>query len=79
MILAPLLRRKKPASDASVDEKSNAPAVVGFRTAYLFDVSQTDGVELLEFSSITATQANDWLNSTRLLPRMVSSCDTRSR
>lgn len=53
LILAPLMRRKKSSEDASVDEESGARAVVGFRAAYLFDVSQTDGAELPEFSAIT--------------------------
>ena len=47
-ILAPMIgiRRKKD-SEAETDiTKQNRPALVGFRTAYVFDVEQTSGAEL---------------------------------
>src|SRR5271168_729045 len=52
-ILAPMIgiRRKKD-SEAEKDIRTqNQPALVGFRSAYVFDVSQTDGKELPELSS----------------------------
>jgi N-terminal domain of anti-restriction factor ArdC len=51
-ILAPMIgiRRKKD-SEAEKDIRTqNQPVLVGFRSAYVFDVSQTDGAELLELS-----------------------------
>jgi len=51
-ILAPLIgiRRKKD-SEAEKDIRTqNQPVLVGFRSAYVFDVSQTDGAELPELS-----------------------------
>ena len=54
LILAPLVRRKSAeATSAEESEDGRSRAVVGFRAAYVFDVSQTDGAELPEFSSIT--------------------------
>jgi len=42
LILAPIIRRK-----AETDEDREAsPSVAGFRAAYVFDISQTDGKEL---------------------------------
>ena len=43
LILAPIVRRK-PEDDEQRDEASTS--VAGFRAAYVFDVSQTDGQEL---------------------------------
>ena len=51
-ILAPMIgiRRKKD-SEAEKDIRTqNQPVLVGFRSAYVFDVSQTDGAELPELS-----------------------------
>ena len=54
LILAPLVRRKSADVTSSKDsDDGRSRAVVGFRAAYVFDVSQTDGAELPEFSSIT--------------------------
>ena len=55
LILAPLVRRQKSAESTSAEESENgrSRAVIGFRAAYVFDVSQTDGAELPEFSSIS--------------------------
>lgn len=53
LILAPLVRRKESTEQASDAESLQVRTVVGFRAAYVFDVSQTDGAELPEFSSIT--------------------------
>jgi len=43
MILAPIVRRKP---DNSEDDENNSSRIAGFRAAYVFDVSQTDGQEL---------------------------------
>jgi hypothetical protein len=55
MILAPIVRRTKAADEASEsvdDEPQGAKSVCGFRAVYVFDVSQTEGEELPEFSRI---------------------------
>jgi len=54
-ILAPIVgvRRKKDA-DASQDiTKQNERVLLGFRNAYVFDVSQTDGVDLASLNEVT--------------------------
>jgi len=54
-ILAPIVgvRRKKDA-DASQDiTKQNERVLLGFRNAYVFDISQTDGVELPALNEVT--------------------------
>ena len=54
-ILAPIVgvRRKKDA-DASQDiTKQNERVLLGFRNAYVFDVSQTDGLELPALNEVT--------------------------
>ena len=43
LILAPILRRK---SDSEDETEERPAAIAGFRAAYVFDVSQTDGQEL---------------------------------
>jgi len=50
LILAPIVRRKNESGEQNeTDESSTA---VGFRAAYVFDVSQTDGKELPEIGSV---------------------------
>ena len=50
LILAPIVRRKHENTEQSeTDESSTA---VGFRAAYVFDVSQTDGQPLPEIGSV---------------------------
>ncbi len=51
-ILAPVIGiRKKKDSEAEKDiTKQNQPVLVGLRSAYVFDVSQTEGAELPELS-----------------------------
>ena len=44
LILAPIIKRK--AESAEQTEPDDSPSTVGFRAAYVFDVSQTDGQEL---------------------------------
>ncbi len=43
MILAPALRRKEEENEEPIE---TTPAVAGFRSAYVFDITQTDGKEL---------------------------------
>jgi hypothetical protein len=47
-ILAPMIgvRRKKDKEAEKDNTKQNQPVLVGFRAAYVFDVSQTEGAEL---------------------------------
>ena len=57
-ILAPMIgTRKKKGTENSADPTvTHKPVLVGFRSAYVFDVSQTDGAELPQFSSkVTGT------------------------
>jgi antirestriction protein ArdC len=50
LILAPIIRKKaEKSSEAEPDESSVA---VGFRAAYVFDISQTDGQPLPEIGSV---------------------------
>ncbi|QHN03991.1 DUF1738 domain-containing protein [Granulicella sp. WH15] len=51
-ILVPMIgiRRKKDAEVEKDIRTQNQPVLVGFRSAYVFDVSQTDGAELPELS-----------------------------
>ena len=50
LILAPIIRKKAENSDhTEPDESSTA---VGFRAAYVFDISQTDGQDLPEIGSV---------------------------
>lgn len=50
MILAPIMRRRRSDAGADSDEE---PPVAGFKATYVFDVSQTDGDSLPEFSSVS--------------------------
>lgn len=70
MILAPLVRRRKPDSKAAeADDESPAKAVYGFRAVYVFDVSQTEGEELPEFSRVSG-DPGDWLDCLKGLVSM---------
>ena len=53
-ILAPIIGfKRKPQEEAEKDiTKQNVAVLVGFRNAYVFDVSQTDGTELPEHASV---------------------------
>jgi len=44
LILAPIIRKK--ATNADEVESEDSPSAVGFRAAYVFDVTQTEGQEL---------------------------------
>ena len=54
-ILAPIIGvKRKPKEEAEKDiTKQNQPVLVGFRNAYVFDISQTDGAELPAMREIT--------------------------
>lgn len=52
MILAPLVYRTKE-SEAEYNDEASCPRLRGFRAAYVFDVAQTEGQELPEFSRVT--------------------------
>jgi antirestriction protein ArdC len=49
LILAPIVRRKAQSED---DHEETSPSVAGFRAAYVFDVSQTDGKELPQIAMV---------------------------
>jgi antirestriction protein ArdC len=49
LILAPIVRRK---TEAKKDSEDNATSITGFRAAYVFDVSQTDGTELPQIATV---------------------------
>src|ERR1700687_5046247 len=51
LILAPIVRRKNESAEKSETDESSTP--VGFRAAYVFDISQTDGQELPEIGSVS--------------------------
>jgi len=70
MILAPMVTRRKPedeADDAS-EEHQASRSIRGFRAVYVFDVAQTDGAELPEFSAISG-EPGDKLASIRAVVR----------
>jgi hypothetical protein len=54
-ILAPIIgARGKPQEEAEKDlTRQNVPVLVGFRAAYVFDVSQTEGKELPEHARVS--------------------------
>jgi antirestriction protein ArdC len=65
MIFAPMIgfrrnRAEEPTSDAKTDKPE--AQLVGFRAVYVFDVDQTDGAELPEFSSTVKGEVGDKLD-----------------
>jgi len=50
MILAPIVRAKNQVTEQTETDESSTP--VGFRAAYVFDISQTDGQELPELGTV---------------------------
>ena len=61
-ILAPVIgvRRKKDEEAEKDIRTQNQAVLVGFRAAYVFDVSQTEGTELPEFSERVAGNAGEY-------------------
>lgn len=54
-ILAPVIRKKRFDSDedeSENDQTGSKPRPVGFRTAYVFDIKQTDGDDLPDFAKV---------------------------
>jgi hypothetical protein len=88
--LAPIVgvKRKKDEQAEKDITKQNALVLVGFRNAYVFDVSQTDGAELpamremsggvCESFSINAGQPQP-LRTRRTDPRIFSCVDKKPR
>jgi hypothetical protein len=50
LILAPIVRAKNSSTEQTETDESSTP--VGFRAAYVFDISQTDGKELPTLNSV---------------------------
>lgn len=50
LILAPIVRAKNSSAERIENDESSMP--VGFRAAYVFDISQTDGKELPQLTSV---------------------------
>jgi hypothetical protein len=71
-ILAPVIgiRRKRDAEAAKDIRTQNEATVVGFRSAYVFDVSQTDGAELPEFSERVRGEVGEYRE--RLIDLVIS-------
>ena len=61
-ILAPMLgiRRRKDAERSEGPAVTHKPILVGFRSAYVFDVSQTDGAELPQFSAEVTGEVGEY-------------------
>jgi antirestriction protein ArdC len=61
-ILAPMIgSRKKKDPEATKDAAANnKPVLVGFRAVYVFDVSQTEGAELPQFTERTTGEVGEY-------------------
>jgi hypothetical protein len=53
VILAPVLRRKEKENEEPAE---TTPAVAGFRSAYVFDITQTDDKELPAIGTVQGDQ-----------------------
>lgn len=53
MILAPLVKRGNRSDVSAVEDEEVVARLIGFRATHVFDVSQTEGDELPQFSVIT--------------------------
>jgi antirestriction protein ArdC len=53
VILAPIVRRRKAEDRDESSDNEEPQNVRGFRTVHVFDVFQTDGADLAEFSRVT--------------------------
>jgi hypothetical protein len=75
-ILAPIIgvRRKKNEEAEKDPTKQNTAVLVGFRSANVFDVSQTDGADPPEMRQIRAT----WANCDRLVAFIERQVDSSS-
>ena len=63
-ILAPMIgtRKKKDTEANKQNAGDNKPVLVGFRTAFVFDVSQTEGEPLPDFSARVQGEVGDYRN-----------------
>lgn len=52
-ILAPIMRKQAVDEAANNDDNDDEETVLGFRTAHVFDISQTDGKDLPEFTRVS--------------------------
>ena len=61
-ILAPMIgtRKKKDTEKSNDPAVTHKPVLVGFRTAYVFDISQTEGAELPEFTGRTKGEVGEF-------------------
>ena len=61
-ILAPMIgsKRKKDKAADKDTTKQNQPVLVGFRAVYVFDVSQTEGAELPQFTERTTGEVGEY-------------------
>ena len=75
MILAPLVKRSKRGEETRRDEDEPSAKVVGFRTAYVFDVSQTEGEEPPQMSVISGDPGD----LTDTLRRLIACCGIELR
>src|SRR5947209_14804587 len=64
-ILAPVIAKREIKDDATSETELTIQQLVGFRTAFVFDVSQTNGKELPQFATVKseATQHVEALKS----------------
>ena len=62
-ILAPMIGscRKKDTAASKDKPEQNQPVLVGFRAVYVFDVSQTEGAELPDFTERTRGEVGEYL------------------
>ena len=75
MILAPLVKRSKRDDESRREEDEPTVKVVGFRAAYVFDVSQTEGDELPQMGVISGDPGD--LSDT--LRRLIARCGIEFR
>lgn len=57
-IFAPMAYRRKEDAKRSVDEPEDSVALAGFRVVHVFDVSQTDGDDLPELTTVQGNPGN---------------------
>jgi len=75
LILAPMLRRKPDTAD---DSSTDPSIIMGFRTAYVFDISQTDGRDLPQSGACTASHEKTSSGFVGLPPRRISRSSIRN-
>src|SRR5580658_2133121 len=80
-ILAPIVgvRRKKDEEAEKDITKQNTRVLLGFRNAYVFDVSQTDGIDLPELREVTGDPGENIDRLAAFLRRRASSLSITRR